>query len=95
MPAACRSLGGPSGAQYVAAIPDSFYTSFWLTCAVALLLLAWYYWRMDAEQFEILRLLVSSVMPLGTLTFVVLAGDPVRHHHGDRSRPRSAPPAPS
>ena len=35
-----QSLGGPSEAQYVAAIPDSFYTSFWLTCAVTLLLLA-------------------------------------------------------
>jgi TRAP-type mannitol/chloroaromatic compound transport system permease large subunit len=27
---------------------------------------------MDAEQFEILRMLVSSVMPLGILTFIVL-----------------------
>jgi TRAP-type mannitol/chloroaromatic compound transport system permease large subunit len=53
-------------------VPDSFYVGFWITCAFALALLAWYYARMDAEQFEILRMLVSSVMPLGILTFVVL-----------------------
>jgi TRAP-type mannitol/chloroaromatic compound transport system permease large subunit len=50
-------------------IPDSFYTGFALTCAFCLLLLGWYYWHMDAEQFEILGLLVSSVMPLGILTW--------------------------
>ena len=32
-----------------------------------------YYWRMDAERFEIVKLLTSSVMPLGILTVVVLA----------------------
>ena len=31
------------------------------------------YLRMDAERFEVLRLLTSSVMPLGILTVVVLA----------------------
>jgi TRAP-type mannitol/chloroaromatic compound transport system permease large subunit len=35
-------------------------------------LLAWYYAKFDAEQFEILTMLVSSVMPLATLTLVVL-----------------------
>src|SRR4029079_74536 len=58
--------------EYVAAVPPAFYLSFALTCAATLLLLAWYYWRMDAEQFEILKMLVSSVMPLGILTLVVL-----------------------
>ena len=37
------------------------------------LVLLWYYWKMEAEQFELLKLLISSVMPLGILTFVVLA----------------------
>jgi len=68
-----QSLGGPSAPEYVAAVPQAFYTGFALTCALVLALLAWYYWRMDAEQFEILRLLATSVMPLGILTFVVLA----------------------
>ncbi len=54
-------------------VPASFYIGFWITCALALLALAWYYLRFDAEQFEILRLLATSVMPLAILTFVVLA----------------------
>ncbi|MCE9657756.1 MAG: TRAP transporter large permease subunit [Burkholderiales bacterium] len=67
-----QALGGPTTPQYVATVPASFYSGFALTCAFCLLLLGWYYWHMDAEQFEILRLLVSSVMPLGILTLVVL-----------------------
>src|SRR5260370_9000750 len=31
-----------------------------------------YYMRMDADRFEVLKLLTSSVMPLGILTVVVL-----------------------
>ena len=54
------------------AVPPGFYTGFWLTCVVILALLAWYYWRFDAEQYEILRCSITSVMPLGILTLVVL-----------------------
>jgi len=53
-------------------VPDSFYTAFWATTAGLVLLLAWYYKGFDGEQFEILNMLVKSVMPLGVLTFVVL-----------------------
>ena len=53
-------------------VPASFYTGFAITCVLALGLLAWYYWRFDAEQYEILSMLISSVMPLAILTFVVL-----------------------
>ena len=53
-------------------VPDSFYTGFWATSAGLVLLLAWYYKGFDGEQFEILNMLVKSVMPLGILTFVVL-----------------------
>ncbi|HJV63524.1 MAG TPA: TRAP transporter large permease subunit [Albitalea sp.] len=67
-----QALGEPMAAVQVAPVPDVFYIGFAITCAISLALLAWYYWRMDAEQYEILRLLVSSVMPLGILTFVVL-----------------------
>jgi len=67
-----RALGEPVAAVAVEPVPDAFYLGFGLTCAAMLLLLARYYWRMDAEQFEILRMLVSSVMPLGILTLVVL-----------------------
>ncbi|HEV8688687.1 MAG TPA: TRAP transporter large permease subunit, partial [Ideonella sp.] len=67
-----QALGEPVAAQAIEPLPDAFYIGFGLTCAATLLLLAWYYWRMDAEQYEILRMLVSSVMPLGILTLVVL-----------------------
>jgi TRAP-type mannitol/chloroaromatic compound transport system permease large subunit len=67
-----QQLGEPVAAPHAEAVPETFYTGFWLTCAFTLVMLAWYYWKMDAEQFEILRMLVSSVMPLGILTLVVL-----------------------
>jgi TRAP-type mannitol/chloroaromatic compound transport system permease large subunit len=53
--------------------PPEFYTYFAFTCAIFGLILLYYYWTMAAEQFEVLRLLISSVMPLGILTVVVLA----------------------
>ena len=65
--------GDTSNAPKTEAVPDSFYTGFWLTFAVLALLLVWYYRGFDAEQFEILNMLVKSVMPLGVLTVVVLA----------------------
>jgi TRAP-type mannitol/chloroaromatic compound transport system permease large subunit len=67
-----QELGEPVQAPHAEAVPEAFYTGFWLTCAITFALLVLYYWRMDAEQYEILRMLVSSVMPLGTLTLVVL-----------------------
>ncbi|MGE5638890.1 MAG: TRAP transporter large permease [Clostridia bacterium] len=53
--------------------PPEFYTYFWIIVAATALALLWYYWKMEADQFELLRLLISSVMPLGILTIVVLA----------------------
>jgi len=50
-----------------------FYTYFAVVAGICGLLLLYYYWIMEAEQFEVLRLLISSVMPLGILTVVVLA----------------------
>jgi TRAP-type mannitol/chloroaromatic compound transport system permease large subunit len=50
-----------------------FYTWFWIAAAASLLLLAYYYWIMDAELFQLLKLLISSTLPLGLLTFLVLA----------------------
>ncbi|UUZ65020.1 TRAP transporter large permease subunit [Polaromonas sp. P1-6] len=71
---AMQQLGDPSApGPQTAAVPQEFYTGFWIACALTLLLLAGYYWRFDAEHFEILRMLVSSVMPLALLTFMVLA----------------------
>lgn len=70
---ALQEMGDPTAkGPQTAGVPEAFYTYFWVACGLALLLLAWYYWRFDAEQFEILRMLVSSVMPLALLTFIVL-----------------------
>jgi TRAP-type mannitol/chloroaromatic compound transport system permease large subunit len=51
----------------------SFYIYFWIVVAATALVLVWYYWKLEAESFELLKLLISSVMPLGILTIVVLA----------------------
>lgn len=53
--------------------PPEFYTYFAFTAAIFALILLYYYWTLGAEQFEVLRLLISSVMPLGILTVIVLA----------------------
>jgi TRAP-type mannitol/chloroaromatic compound transport system permease large subunit len=50
-----------------------FYFWFWLCAAAGAAVLVRYYWRMTAERFEVLKLVTSSVMPLGILTVVVLA----------------------
>jgi TRAP-type mannitol/chloroaromatic compound transport system permease large subunit len=64
--------GDTSDAPKTEPVPEGFYVGFWIACALCAALLAYYYWRFDAEQYEILNMLVRSVMPLGILTFVVL-----------------------
>ena len=59
-------------ADKVIEVHEGFYTGFWGTALVLFGLLAFYYKGFDAEQFEILNMLVKSVMPLGILTAVVL-----------------------
>ena len=53
--------------------PENFELYFGLTCILFGLLLLYYYIKLDEEQFEILKLLIESVMPLGVLTILVLA----------------------
>lgn len=69
-----QALGDPAAveADRPVGVPEGFYTGFWGTGLVFLGLLVWYYKGFDAEQYEILNMLVKSVMPLGILTFVVL-----------------------
>ncbi|WP_027576645.1 TRAP transporter large permease subunit [Bradyrhizobium sp. WSM1743] len=53
--------------------PDTqFYIWFAISAAVMAAWTARSYLRMDGERFEVLKLLTSSVMPLGILTVVVL-----------------------
>ena len=54
------------------AVPSGFYTGFLVVCLFTLALLAYYYYKFDAEQYEIMSMLIHSVAPLGILTFVVL-----------------------
>jgi TRAP-type mannitol/chloroaromatic compound transport system permease large subunit len=74
-----REVGDPNllregpAAPAEAGPPPEFYTWFWIAVAATALMLIWYYWIMEAELFELLKLLTASVMPLGILTIVVLA----------------------
>jgi TRAP-type mannitol/chloroaromatic compound transport system permease large subunit len=61
------------GVAGVSKVPAHFYQWFWGLAAFSVLLLVIYYRRMDGEQFEILKELVASVVPLGVLTVIVLA----------------------
>jgi len=54
-------------------VPENFYAWFWSFAVLFTLALTAYYRRMDGEQLEILKMLEASVMPLGLLTFIVLA----------------------
>ena len=78
-PPGAQSSGGlqaMEGVQTEAAkapgVPEGFKQGFGLAVLLTVGLLGWYYAKFDAEQFEILTMLVSSVMPLATLTLVVL-----------------------
>jgi len=64
--------GDTSEAPRTEPVPENFYTGFYISCALLAWLLVWYYKGFDGEQFEILDMLVKSVMPLGILTLVVL-----------------------
>jgi TRAP-type mannitol/chloroaromatic compound transport system permease large subunit len=78
-PEALQQMGSAELRDQARAAPSEsgpapeFYTYFALVAGILGLLLLYYYWIMEAEQFEVLRLLISSVMPLGILTVVVLA----------------------
>jgi TRAP-type mannitol/chloroaromatic compound transport system permease large subunit len=77
IPEGLQPLGTPDLPQEAAPAgagpPFAFHVSFWIITAAMALVLVRYYWRMTAERFEVLKLLTSSVMPLGILTVVVLA----------------------
>ena len=64
--------GDTSDAPKTAAVPEGFYIGFVVACILGFALLVYYYWHFDAEQYEILNMLVRSVMPLGILTVIVL-----------------------
>lgn len=76
LPEGLQPLGSQSSAALTPAElgpSSSFYLWFGVICALAALIMIRYYWRMSAERLEVIKLLTSSVMPLGILTVVVLA----------------------
>jgi tripartite ATP-independent transporter DctM subunit len=52
--------------------PENFLLWFSICGAVMVFFMLRYYYRINVEKFEVLKLLSSSVMPLGILTIVVL-----------------------
>jgi TRAP-type mannitol/chloroaromatic compound transport system permease large subunit len=74
-PEGLQQLGNAAAqaASASGAPPPEFYAWFWGSAILCLALFVYYYRRLGAEQFVILKLLTESVMPLGILTIVVLA----------------------
>jgi TRAP-type mannitol/chloroaromatic compound transport system permease large subunit len=72
-PEEMTSLGEVSAPSKAGQVPEHFHRWFWALATLTALILGVYYFRMDGEQLEILKQLVASVVPLGVLTFVVLA----------------------
>lgn len=73
-----QELGSPDLAKGPATAaelgpPQNFY---WWFGGIAVVCLLWqlkYYWKLDVDRLEVIKLLSSSIMPLGILTVVVLA----------------------
>jgi TRAP-type mannitol/chloroaromatic compound transport system permease large subunit len=77
-PAELEQLGAPAAEELGAAATDvgpatGFYVVFGLIGALIAVMLVRYYRNMTAERLVVVKLLISSVMPLGILTVVVLA----------------------
>jgi len=66
-------LGKGAAAPVESGPPQAFYLWFGGIALVCLLLQVRYYWRLDADRLEVIKLLSTSIMPLGILTVVVLA----------------------
>ncbi|CAN7660252.1 TRAP transporter large permease subunit [Phyllobacterium sp. LjRoot231] len=74
--AGLEQLGSPvveAGPATPVGPATGFYVSFGIIAALAAIVLVRYYRNMNAERLEVVKLLTSSVMPLGILTAVVLA----------------------
>jgi TRAP-type mannitol/chloroaromatic compound transport system permease large subunit len=69
-----QQLGSPTVAEAPVdrGPPTAFYMWFGVISLLCALLMVRYYSRLEADRLEVIKLLTSSVMPLGILTFVVL-----------------------
>jgi TRAP-type mannitol/chloroaromatic compound transport system permease large subunit len=76
LPEGLQPLGAAAESAAVPASvgPDpSFYLWFGVIAALCAVIIVRYYWRMNGERLEVIKLLTSSVMPLAILSVVVLA----------------------
>lgn len=78
IPEGLEQLGGPAVSAAPAAAVEigpgtTFYVTFGIIAALAAVVLVRYYRNMNAERLEVVKLLSSSIMPLGILTILVLA----------------------
>jgi TRAP-type mannitol/chloroaromatic compound transport system permease large subunit len=70
-----QPLGGAAPAaptDQAQGVSPRFYAGFATVAALMSLLLARYYWRMNHEKFEVIRLLTTSIVPLAVLVVCVL-----------------------
>ena len=75
LPEGLQPLGGPVSTTTSPAEmgpSDSFYIWFAVIVALAAFVIVRYYSRMNADRLQVIKLVSSSVMPLGILTVVVL-----------------------
>jgi TRAP-type mannitol/chloroaromatic compound transport system permease large subunit len=66
-------ISGPAAAPVESGPPSGFYLWFGVIVAICALLQVRYYARLDADRLQVIKLLSTSIMPLGILTVVVLA----------------------
>ena len=65
-------LNAPAASPAEQGPPKAFYLWFGIIAGICALLQIRYYMRLDADRLEVIKLLTSSVMPLGLLTVIVL-----------------------
>jgi TRAP-type mannitol/chloroaromatic compound transport system permease large subunit len=77
VPEGLEQLGSPvsnaPAAPVDAGPPTSFYVWFGIIVAICAVMQVRYYRRLDADRLEVIKLLTTSIMPLGLLTVIVLA----------------------
>jgi TRAP-type mannitol/chloroaromatic compound transport system permease large subunit len=66
-------ISGPAAAPVESGPPSGFYLWFGVIVAICAVLQVRYYARLDADRLQVIKLLSTSIMPLGILTVVVLA----------------------
>src|SRR5882757_7951024 len=66
-------LSGPAATPAEQGPPQGFYLWFGIIALICAFFQIRYYMRLNADRLEVIKLLTSSVMPLGLLTVVVLA----------------------